>query len=63
MPDELEQAFTLMANKTRYQVLDKHQTIWLDSSDANTAKHYLDLFNKAYAAGFKQGFKSGRNKS
>ncbi|WP_339725695.1 hypothetical protein [uncultured Paraglaciecola sp.] len=60
MNDEQLSPFGVSTNEGKYQVVDGNEQTWLETSNAMTAEHYVDLLNKAFKSGFKKGFREGR---
>tara|TARA_R110002111_G_scaffold77674_1_gene123359 strand:+ start:51 stop:242 length:192 start_codon:yes stop_codon:yes gene_type:complete len=60
MSDEELAPFWVNTNEGQYQVVDGSDRTWLETSNAATAEHYVDLLNKAFKSGFKKGFRKAR---
>ena len=60
MSDEELAPFWVNINEGQYQVADGSDRTWLETSNAATAEHYVDLLNKAFKSGFKKGFRKAR---
>ena len=60
MSDEEQSPFWMNQNDTQFQVVDDSDRTWLETSNAATAEHYVDLLNKAFKSGFKKGFRKAR---
>jgi hypothetical protein len=52
--------FWVNINQGMYQVVDDNDRTWLETSNAVSAEHYVDLLNKAFNKGFKEGFRKAR---
>ncbi|MGK0305429.1 MAG: hypothetical protein ACI8UG_001177 [Gammaproteobacteria bacterium] len=52
--------FRVNTKEGRYQVLDASEQTVLETPNAVTAEHYVDLLNKAFKSGFKKGFRKAR---
>lgn len=60
MSDEELTPFWVNANEGMYQVVDDSDRTWLETANAMTAEHYVDLLNKAHKSGFKKGLRKAR---
>ena len=60
MSDEELSPFWMNKNDTQFQVVDDSDRTWLETSNAATAEHYVDLLNKAFKSGFKKGVRKAR---
>lgn len=60
MNDEQLSPFWVKTNEGKYQVIDASEQTWLETSHMATAEHYVDLLNKAFKSGFKQGVRKAR---
>ena len=60
MSDEHLNPFWVNTNEEKYQVVDGSDQTWLETSNAVTAEHYVDLLNKAFKSGFKKGYRKAR---
>lgn len=60
MSEEHLSPFWVDTNEEKYQVVDASDQTWLETSNAATAEHYVDLLNRAYKSGYKQGFRKAR---
>ena len=60
MSDEELTPFWVNTNEGVYQVVDGTDQTWLETSNAVTAEHYVELLNKAFKSGFKMGFRKAR---
>lgn len=60
MNDEALNPFKVNTHEDKYQVLDGNDNAWLETANTHTAEHYMDLLNKAFKSGFKQGYRQGR---
>jgi hypothetical protein len=60
MKDEELSPFWVNTKEGRYQVLDASEQTVLETTNAVTAEHYVDLLNKAFKSGFKKGFRKAR---
>jgi hypothetical protein len=45
--------FWVNINQGMYQVVDGNDRTWLETSNAVSAEHYVDVLNKAFKIGFK----------
>ncbi len=59
--DEPQLGYTVQENNDRYEVCTATGRAILVFSDAGSASHYAALLNEAYRAGYKQGYRDGRN--
>jgi hypothetical protein len=60
MNDEKLSPYRVNTNQGCYQVLDASEQTVLETPNAVTAEHYVDLLNKAFKSGFKKGFRKAR---
>ena len=60
MSDEELTPFWVNTNEGQYQVVDGSGRTWLETASAMTAEHYVDLLNKAFKSGFKEGVRKAR---
>lgn len=60
MHDQALPPFWVDTKEGKYLVLDGNDNTWLESANAQTAEHYMDLLNKAFKSGFQQGYRQGR---
>jgi hypothetical protein len=60
MSDEELTPFWVNTNEGKYQVVDGGDRTWLETPSAMTAEHYVDLLNKAFKSGFKEGVRKAR---
>jgi hypothetical protein len=64
MPDENDKSklvYTVQENNDRYEVCTASGRIVLVFTDAGSAAHYSALLNEAHRAGYKLGYREGRN--
>ena len=59
--DESQLAYTVQENNERYEVRTASGRAILVFTDAGSASHYAALLNEAHRAGYKQGYRDGRN--
>lgn len=60
MNDKEQCPFGVNINEGKYQVVDDSERTWLETSNAVSAEHYVDLLNKAFNSGFKKGVRKVR---
>ena len=60
MNDEELSPFWMNTHEGLYQVVDGSDRTWLETANAMTAEHYVDLLNKAFKSGFKKGLRKAR---
>ena len=60
MSDEELAPFRVNTNERLYQVVDDSDRTWLETANAMTAEHYVDLLNQAFKSGFKKGVRKAR---
>jgi hypothetical protein len=60
MNDDELNPFWVDTQEGKYQVFDGNENTWLETANAQTAKHYMDLLNKAFKSGFKQGYRQAK---
>ena len=64
MPDSEGESllfYTVQENNDRYEVCAASGRIVLVFTDADSAAHYAALLNEAHRAGYKLGYRDGRN--
>ena len=64
MPDadgDSQIVYTVQENNDRYEVCTASGRIVLVFTDAGSAAHYATLLNEALRAGYKLGYRDGRN--
>ena len=61
MNDDNSKPYHCRETEDRYLVVDGGGRTILESRDSATVEHYIDLLNKAFAAGYKTGYRAGRN--
>ena len=52
--------FWVNSNEGQSQVVDGGDRTWLEIASAMSAEHYVDLLNKAFKSGFKEGVRKAR---
>ena len=65
MPDEKEYPqlpYTVQQRNTRFEVCVASGRTILVCEDEGSAAHYASLMNEAHRAGYKLGYREGRNK-
>jgi len=60
MKDDELNPFWVDSQKDKHQVLDINANTWLETANAQTALHYMDILNKAFKSGFKQGYRQAK---
>ena len=59
--DEPQLAYTVQERNTRFEVCAASGRVVLVCADAGSAAHYSALLNEAHRAGYKLGYREGRN--
>ena len=57
---ENETIYRVISAEDKFQVIDNKQQTIIECRDETNAHHYAVLLNKAYASGYKTGYKIGR---
>ena len=60
--DDLHLAYTVQEHNARFEVCAPSGRIVLACDDEGSAAHYASLLNEAHRAGYKLGYRDGRNK-
>jgi hypothetical protein len=60
--DDPQLAYTVQQRKTRFEVCAASGRTILVCEDEGSASHYASLLNEAHRAGYKLGYRDGRNK-
>ena len=60
--DDLQSAYTVHERDGRHEVCNASGRVIMVCADENSASHYAVLLNEAYRAGYKSGYRDGRNK-
>jgi len=55
-------AYAIREQNTRFEVCSTSGRTILVCDDEDSASHYATLLNEAYRAGYKLGYRDGRNK-
>jgi hypothetical protein len=55
------QAYTVQERNTRFEVCAASGRVVLVCADEGSAAHYASLMNEAHQAGYKLGYREGRN--
>jgi hypothetical protein len=55
------QAYTVQERNTRFEVSAASGRVVLVCADEGSAAHYASLMNEAHRAGYKLGYREGRN--
>ncbi len=59
--DEPQLAYTVQEHNARFEICTTSGRTVLVFADAGSASHYAALLNEAYHAGYKLGYREGRN--
>jgi hypothetical protein len=59
--DDQQLAYTLQERNTRFEVCAASDRVVLVFADEGSAAHYAALLNEAHRAGYKLGYREGRN--
>ena len=60
--DEPQLAYTVQKHNVRFEICTTSGRIVLVCDDEGSAAHYASLMNEAHQAGYKLGYRDGRNK-
>ena len=60
--DEPQSAYSVHERDGRYEVSAVSGRVIMVCNDESSASHYAVLLNEAYRAGYKSGYRDGRNK-
>ena len=60
--DEPQLAYTVQEHNARFEVCASSGRVILVCGDEGSASHYASLLNEAHRAGYKLGYRDGRNK-
>jgi flagellar biosynthesis/type III secretory pathway protein FliH len=60
--DEPQLAYTVQEHNARFEICAASGRVVLVCEDEGSAAHYAALLNEAHKAGYKLGYRDGRNK-